>query len=103
MPSLQLHNQLFAAGIPVRGVSIGVVSDKKTWRIDYKPEATAAQKQAAAQAVKSFDWDAAGQQQVRREKYERISHLKTIKAEAMAAGDNDVADEIQKEIDALTP
>jgi hypothetical protein len=53
-----VHNAV-AAVCPIDGVSIGVKTDKTTWRVDYKPEATTAQRTAAAQAVASFNIDAA--------------------------------------------
>jgi hypothetical protein len=44
-----------AAVCPIDGVSIGRKNDKSTWRIDFAPEATDAEK-AAADAVKAaFD------------------------------------------------
>jgi hypothetical protein len=36
---------------PIQGVSVGNPADKATWRIDYHPSATAAQKAAAQQVV----------------------------------------------------
>ena len=40
---------------PIHGISIGRWEDKETWRIDYKPEATQAQKDAAAAVIATFD------------------------------------------------
>jgi hypothetical protein len=49
-----LHAEI-AAVCPIHGVSIGRKNDKATWRIDFAPDATDAQK-AAADAVKAaFD------------------------------------------------
>lgn len=45
----KLHNAIEAVA-PIYGISIGSESDKTTWKPDYKPEATEAEK-AAAQAV----------------------------------------------------
>lgn len=35
---------LTRAGIPIVGISIGTETDRSTWRIDYRPEATAQQR-----------------------------------------------------------
>lgn len=40
---------------PIDGVSIGRVADKKSWRIDFKPEATADQRTTAQAALDAFD------------------------------------------------
>lgn len=40
---------------PIVGVSIGSVGDKGTWRIDFDPTATDAQKAAAQAALNAFD------------------------------------------------
>jgi len=53
----RLHD-LIAALAPIDGVSIGKRSDKTTWRIDFKPEATEQQKAAAQAALDAFDIDA---------------------------------------------
>jgi hypothetical protein len=42
---------LMRQGIPIYGVSFYSEDDRQTWRIDYKPQATAAQR-AAAEALK---------------------------------------------------
>ncbi len=41
---------------PVLGVSVGTPGDSGTVRIDYAPEATAPQRQAAVNALAAFDW-----------------------------------------------
>lgn len=40
---------------PIDGVSIGQIDNKSTWRIDFKPEATPAQRRAAQGVVNGFD------------------------------------------------
>lgn len=50
-----LHSKLEVAGIPIDGVSIGKASDKATWRIDFKLEATPEQRAAAQQVLQDFD------------------------------------------------
>ena len=42
---------------PIHGVSFGKLYQKETWRIDFKDEATAAQKKAAAKWLASFNLD----------------------------------------------
>lgn len=42
---------------PIFGVSIGRKEDKATWRIDYKPEATQEQRDAAVSVMESYVWD----------------------------------------------
>jgi hypothetical protein len=44
-----------AAVAPIDGVSLGQIKDKSTWRIDFKPEATSAQRQAAQGVIVNFD------------------------------------------------
>lgn len=46
----KLHEAV-AAVCPIDGVAIGDPADKATWRIDFRPAATAAQKAAAAAAL----------------------------------------------------
>ncbi len=41
---------------PIYGVSVGDPQDKATWRIDFKPEATQGQREAAAQVMAAFIW-----------------------------------------------
>jgi hypothetical protein len=52
-----LHEQIVVAGIPISGVSIGVVDDRTTWLVRFLPEATDAQKKQAADIVAAFDPD----------------------------------------------
>jgi hypothetical protein len=40
---------------PIDGVSLKNEKDKKSWRIDFKKEATPAEKQAARQTLNNFD------------------------------------------------
>lgn len=42
-------------GIPILGVSIGRESDRVTWRVHFKPDATAQQKAQAAAIVEGYD------------------------------------------------
>ena len=44
---------------PIHGVSIGRVNDKQTWRIDFRDEATAQERDAARAALDAFDVQAA--------------------------------------------
>jgi hypothetical protein len=49
-----LHERVVGVA-PIIGVSIGRRDDKSTWRIDFAPEATQTQRDAAAGVVASFD------------------------------------------------
>lgn len=50
-----LHRALERAGIPIVGVSIGRESDRSTWAVHFKAEATAQQQADAAALVASYD------------------------------------------------
>jgi hypothetical protein len=43
------------AGIPVTGVSFGLLADRTTWRIDYQPQATAQQRSDGEALKLSYD------------------------------------------------
>lgn len=50
-----LDQTLRAAGVPIVGVSIGVVNDRATWRVQYDPSANDAQ-QAQGESIRAtFD------------------------------------------------
>ena len=49
-----LDNQINAV-CPINGVAIGDAISKSTWRIDFKPEATAQQRSDAQAVVAAFD------------------------------------------------
>ena len=49
------------AGIPILGVSIANRADRATWRVDFDPAATAAQRSAAATLLTTVAIDAAAQ------------------------------------------
>ena len=49
-----LHAKI-AAVAPIVGVSVGRADDKSTWRVDFPPEATRAQRTAAASVITVFD------------------------------------------------
>lgn len=51
----RLDAALRAAGIPIRGVSIGDPDDRATWVIHYAPEATREQIAAGAALLARFD------------------------------------------------
>jgi hypothetical protein len=48
-----LHAKV-AAVAPIVGVSVGSVDDKATWRIDFDPKATDAQRKAARAVITAF-------------------------------------------------
>jgi hypothetical protein len=60
---------------PIHGVSIGARDDKRTWRIDFAPEATAEQKAAAQVALDAFDAAAVPIEDVKAEAQRRIIAL----------------------------
>ncbi|MBV9861876.1 MAG: hypothetical protein JO267_06985 [Alphaproteobacteria bacterium] len=51
--ALRLY-QAVAAACPIEGVAIGDPADKATWRIDFAPRASAAQREAAAAVLAAF-------------------------------------------------
>lgn len=51
----QVWRSLVMAGLPVVGLSIGVPSDKATWRVDFADTATANDRQRAADLIAAFD------------------------------------------------
>lgn len=51
---VDLHNAV-AAVCPIHGVSIGSESDPSTWTIDFRDDASPAQRAAAAQVLAAFD------------------------------------------------
>lgn len=55
MPSLNTLQALISDVCPIVGVCIVQPDDKTTWRIDFAPEATDAQKSAAEGVVRTFD------------------------------------------------
>ena len=48
-------NERILSVCPITGVSLGTRTDKTTWRIDFKPEATPVQRTAAQAVVDAFD------------------------------------------------
>lgn len=51
---------------PIDGISFGKLDDKKTWRIDFKREATDDQKKLAHEVVEKFVWDEKEQENAER-------------------------------------
>jgi hypothetical protein len=48
-------HEAVAAVAPIIGVSVGIASNRATWRIDFDPSATAAQRTAAQNVLANFD------------------------------------------------
>jgi hypothetical protein len=91
-----LHKSL-AAVCSIQGVSVGDPSDKATWRIDFDPGATDAQRQAAQAVLQVFDPNApAVPQEVTalqaRRALRAVGLYDTVKAAVDAAPDPDVRD-----------
>lgn len=58
MTASTVHRKLVAAGVPIVGVSIGRVQDKSTWRVDFAPEATQADRDTAGKVLTALDLNA---------------------------------------------
>ena len=52
--NVTLHQRLSTVA-PITGVSLGMLADKTTWRIDFRPEATSQQQADAQAVVDAFD------------------------------------------------
>lgn len=50
----RLDLALRSVGVPIDGVSIGDLNDRSTWRVDFRPEATPAQRAQAVAIVAAF-------------------------------------------------
>lgn len=50
----RIHDAVSAVS-PIHGVSLGRLDDKATWRIDFKGEATDAEREAASRALNAVD------------------------------------------------
>lgn len=53
----RLHD-VVSAVCPIDGVSVGTPGDSSSVRVNYRPEASPAQQDAAVVAVSTFDWTA---------------------------------------------
>lgn len=51
----KFYAALERAGIPIASVSIGIETDRATWRVDYKPEATAAHRTTGEILRQTYD------------------------------------------------
>ncbi len=74
MSATRLHAAI-AAVCPIVGVSIGDANVRETWRIDYAPDATPDQMQAAAGVLNGFNIHAPRADDVREEAQRRIITL----------------------------
>jgi hypothetical protein len=71
----RLDGALRAAGIPIRGVSIGRADDSSTWTAQYDPSATKDQIAAGDALIAAFDPEAT----------EVVDAVNAVEAEAMAS------------------
>lgn len=71
---IDVHKEV-AAVAPINGVSIGRKDAKETWRIDFAPEATPAQRRAAQDVVDGFDTNRRGPPDEVRELQVRVAAL----------------------------
>ena len=70
----RLHSEVSVVA-PIDGVSIGLENDRATWRIDFRPEATDAQRLAANAALAAYDPSAPTVDDVKAECQRRIIAL----------------------------
>ena len=65
----KLHNDVVAV-CPLTGISLGDETDKSTWRVNFKPEATDQQKADAQAVIDAFDiaaWEEAQASEAQRQ------------------------------------
>jgi Ser-tRNA(Ala) deacylase AlaX len=89
---IHLLDQAIKQVCPIDGVSIGRKEDKSTWRIDFKDEATQAEKEAAQLVVDNFDINAKDPIEERIKEYgtaeEQIEYMVENGFEALKARNN---------------
>jgi hypothetical protein len=96
----KLHEDIEAV-CPIHGVSVGDPTDKQTWTIHFKDEATGQEQTDAQAVVDGFDWDGEQTKLDNIAKHKKKAALKQAKTEATDESDTDAANAIQAEIDAL--
>ena len=79
-----LTRALERAGIPVVGVSCGRLSDRASWAVQYRPEATAQHKADAAGILAGYDL-AADTALVDEQAAQQVDGMKAIKAAVICA------------------
>ena len=72
--ALSVHEDV-AAVAPIIGVSLGKRDDKGTWRIDFEPRATPAERRAAQDVVDAFDTNRKGPPAELRDLQARVTAL----------------------------
>lgn len=77
-----LSREILAAGVPITGVSIGTMTDKTTWRIDFLPNASPEQRATGATVMAAFVLPTA--QQLADEDANEQTQTKALKAVALA-------------------
>ena len=55
MDIVRILHERIAAICPITGVGLGEITDKSTWRIDFRPEATTQQRADAQAVIAAFD------------------------------------------------
>jgi hypothetical protein len=91
--SIVLLDQAIQKVCPTHGISIGRKDDKSTWRIDFKDEATQAEKDAAQLVVDNFDINAKDPIEERIKEYGTpAEQLERIIENGLAAEQANVAD-----------
>jgi hypothetical protein len=79
----RLHEAISAVA-PILGLSVGTPGDSATVRIDFAPEATQAQRDAALVALLAFDWSAAAHQAWVADQVPERRDLRNAAAQAIA-------------------
>lgn len=82
----QVHAAV-ASVCPIDGISFGKIADKTTWRIDFKVEASTAQRASAQAVIDAFD--------------PTLAEIPAGADRMLARQRDDAVDELDKAIDAL--
>lgn len=86
MVAMGLTRALERAGIPIYGVSIGRASDRATWLVNFKAEATSGQRADAAALLETYQLDTDAQFEA--ERVERTLAAKALGSLARVTWEN---------------
>lgn len=99
-------NDRIAAVAPIQGVSIGKPDDPSSWRVDFDPSATPAQRQAAAAVIASWkddDWSGSPEARVSAALEKIIAaHVRALALEREKAQNPDAGARVQAELDKVS-
>lgn len=96
MVLIKLLHEKVSELAPIHGVAIPDESDKATWRIDFKESATKKQRNDAQAILDGLDWAEEKSKQENIIKRLDEYKLKAARAQAEAANDTEVVNEIDK-------